>query len=237
MAIKPKDEYPGQVITTDANYPHGKARNVSVPGDGTGTPWEAKLLNDIFGFQQATLAAAGVSPSGVPDDVAASDYLTALKALTRRTIAVFDISGSLTGGDVPTGDYFTLETELASSSPTDYIVEDNAGVPADPGYRIKSLQTSNPIHLVAFTVKVGLDSVANPAIASVLLDAVSDSALFLNTRFSASNHNVPVSGIWATTLSASGAKRLRLKNQSGFDLLSPSGKLVVVRVGGMVAGW
>lgn len=98
MAIKPKVEYPYQTITTDPAYPHGKARNVTVPGDGTGTPLEQKWVNDVWGFLQAVLAAGGVTPSGIPDTASASDYLNALKAYflkspsssTDNAIARFD---------------------------------------------------------------------------------------------------------------------------------------------------
>lgn len=83
MAISPKLRYPEQIDETDlAGYPHGKAQNVAVEGDGTGTPLEKDIVNDVFGFQQAILAAAAVAPSGVPDKVGASQYLSALpKAL------------------------------------------------------------------------------------------------------------------------------------------------------------
>ncbi len=81
MALIPKDIYPAQTVSGDAGYPHGKARNRSTPGDGTGTPWEERLVNDIFGFQQALLEEALVTPSGVPDAVGASQYLDALKLL------------------------------------------------------------------------------------------------------------------------------------------------------------
>lgn len=87
MAISPKTEYSGQVDTTDSvGYPEGKARNITDPGDGTGTPWEAKMVNDIFGFQQSLLSAAGEVPSGTPDKVGASQYFDALESrITTRT--------------------------------------------------------------------------------------------------------------------------------------------------------
>lgn len=78
MAIIPSDTYPGQTLSSDPDYPHGKARNVTVSGDGTGTPLEATWLNDLWGFLQALLAEGAVTPSGDPDKVGASDYLTAL---------------------------------------------------------------------------------------------------------------------------------------------------------------
>src|SRR6185369_18065530 len=81
MALSPKATYPGQLNETDPGYPHGKAQNVVVAGDGTGTPWEERLVNDILGFQQSLLGAAKITPSGTADKVGASQYLDALKAL------------------------------------------------------------------------------------------------------------------------------------------------------------
>lgn len=81
MALVPKDKYPSQIDTSDPAYPHGKARNVGSPGDGTGTPWEEDLVNDVFGFQQALLDAASITPSGTPDKVGACQYLDALNVI------------------------------------------------------------------------------------------------------------------------------------------------------------
>ncbi len=80
MALDPSTRYAGQ-IAADANYPYGKARNVAVSGDGSGTPLEADLVNDIFGFEQALLDAVGATPSGSPDQVGASQYLDAVNSL------------------------------------------------------------------------------------------------------------------------------------------------------------
>lgn len=82
MAINPTSEFPGKIDNTDlANYPYGKARNITTPNDGTGTPWVANLLNDLFGFQQAMLNQVGVAPSGTPETIVASQYLSALITL------------------------------------------------------------------------------------------------------------------------------------------------------------
>jgi DNA-binding beta-propeller fold protein YncE len=78
MAIRPTDEYAGQTTTGDPGYPHGKAKNVGVTGDGTGTPLEEAWVNDLFGFEQALLDRAGITPSGSADAVGASQYLDAL---------------------------------------------------------------------------------------------------------------------------------------------------------------
>jgi len=77
MAIVPSTDYAGQ-IDTDAQYPQGKAKNVTIQGDGTGTPLEKAWVNDIWGFLQQLLAQAGITPSGNPDEVGTSDYWDAL---------------------------------------------------------------------------------------------------------------------------------------------------------------
>jgi hypothetical protein len=84
MAIDLSAEFPGQCDTGDAGYPYGKARNVNSPGAGDGTPWEERVANDMFGFQQALLSEGGLVPSGVPDAVGASQYLAAAKSISHR---------------------------------------------------------------------------------------------------------------------------------------------------------
>lgn len=87
MAINPGSLYPGKTTAPNADYPYGSARNVTTPGDGTGTPWEAALVNDIFGFQQALLDNAGIVPSGTPERVGVSQYLDAIRSLTVSRVA------------------------------------------------------------------------------------------------------------------------------------------------------
>ena len=81
MSINPETRYAGKINSADANYPYGSARNITTPGDGTGTPWEEDLVNDIFGFQQSLLSDASIVPSGSPDKVGASQYLEATKVV------------------------------------------------------------------------------------------------------------------------------------------------------------
>lgn len=83
MAIIPESNYPGNIIGGNANYPWGQARNVAQTNDGTGTPYEQAIVNDLFGLQQALLSEAGVSPSGAPDTALASQYLDAMKILLK----------------------------------------------------------------------------------------------------------------------------------------------------------
>lgn len=78
MALNPATKYPTQTNAPDANYPYGSAKNVIVPGDGLGYPWEADVVNDTIGFVQKLLNQAGVTPSGNPETIVASDYYDSL---------------------------------------------------------------------------------------------------------------------------------------------------------------
>jgi hypothetical protein len=90
LALKPSDRYPGQIDTSDlVAYPQGKARNRTLPGDGTGTPFERDLVNDIFGFQQALLRYAGISPSNAPDTAVLSQYLQAIDSMIPKAVDNF----------------------------------------------------------------------------------------------------------------------------------------------------
>lgn len=96
MALDYAARYPSQIDASDPAYPQGKAQNVSVPGDGTGTPWERDLVNDILGPLQAALAEAALSPSGTPDNATTSQYLDALKAVIRAPLqALIEASADL----------------------------------------------------------------------------------------------------------------------------------------------
>lgn len=77
MAIKPSTLYPGQSGAPNAGYPEGSAQNVTVSGDGTGTPLEKTWVNDLWGYLQAKLARVGIVATGTPDQVGASQYLDA----------------------------------------------------------------------------------------------------------------------------------------------------------------
>lgn len=89
MALDYALRYPGQIDTTDPNgYPQGKAKNISSPGSGDGTPYEKDLVNDLFGLLQALLFRGSVTPSGVSDSATASDYFTALRKAVIGPMAV-----------------------------------------------------------------------------------------------------------------------------------------------------
>jgi len=85
MALIPSTRYSGQVETGDAGYPQGKARNAGAFQDGTGTPLERDWMNDLWGFLQALLARARITPTNTPDRVGASQYLDAVQAVARAS--------------------------------------------------------------------------------------------------------------------------------------------------------
>lgn len=94
MALIPSTSYAGQIDDSDPEMPHGKAVNETSEGANDGTPLEQAWLNDLWGFLQSLLVASGITPSGTPDKVGASQYLDALLTLTARRYAVFSVGGS-----------------------------------------------------------------------------------------------------------------------------------------------
>lgn len=84
--INPATEYPSNVAAASSAYPYGEPRNDSTPDDGTGTPLEAKWIKDLFGWQAALMDAAGLTPSGVPDQVGSSQLLAALNIVISTAI-------------------------------------------------------------------------------------------------------------------------------------------------------
>lgn len=82
--IKLDTSYSDYVDETDPNYPNGKAIDCSTDESFDGTPILKELVNDVKGALESVVYAAeeklsGVS--GVPDNIAASDFLNALKKL------------------------------------------------------------------------------------------------------------------------------------------------------------
>lgn len=97
MAINPNTNttIAGRITAPSSGYPYGSAKNETTPGAGDGTPYFKARADDIFGFQQALLAAAAITPSGNADQVGASQYLDALHAIINAAIAAL---GTLSSG-------------------------------------------------------------------------------------------------------------------------------------------
>jgi hypothetical protein len=117
MAIIPSSKYSGQIDTSDpTGYPQGEAKNVTVAGDGTGTPLEKAWVNDLWGFLQSLLDVASITPSGNPDKVGTSDYHDALDALfagfNDTRIPTQNENNALVGTGTPSGSnvYVTEDT-------------------------------------------------------------------------------------------------------------------------------
>ena len=83
MAKRPVTFIPAsQLAPADPNYPDGKAQDVTIPGDNTGTPFLADWLNDLWGWMQALLDDAEIVPDGINESVASSQYLGAVKVVS-----------------------------------------------------------------------------------------------------------------------------------------------------------
>lgn len=88
--------FPTRSTAPDADYPTGGAQDISAPGAGDGTPWIASIYNDINGFHQALVAAAGITVSGSPETVQASQLLEALLQIqTYASITAFGADPAL----------------------------------------------------------------------------------------------------------------------------------------------
>lgn len=100
MSLVFNERFPGKTAGATNNYPYGEARNVSAPGAGDGTPWDAALVNDIFGLLQGLLVRANIPPNGQPDTALNSQYLQALLALfmpkQSPITAQLDVNGFIT---------------------------------------------------------------------------------------------------------------------------------------------
>jgi len=59
-------------------FPNIKAVNASSPNAKDGSPYTAAVIDDIWGFMQALMAAAGESPSGESEAAGASQLLEAM---------------------------------------------------------------------------------------------------------------------------------------------------------------
>lgn len=95
MAINPSVQLAPQIVGPNANYLYGSVKNQTAPGANDGTPYKAVRGNDIFGFQQFILKAAGIVPSEVPDtalDKNSSQYAQAILHLIMAA-ATFDDTG------------------------------------------------------------------------------------------------------------------------------------------------
>lgn len=215
--------YPGQVVTTDPAYPQGKARNRVGVGDSSGTPYEADLVNDLHGAHQALVAEGAVTPSGNPDQVGASDVVTATKNIADARIAA---SGRVTaasarytisGTGVSYTSNFTLAQDFADAN---YSLASNVITVAAAGrYEISVLMSASR------------SDTSNPC--SVLVELIANGQWQLGAvRFTATPaHEVMFSGTITVDLAAAATINLRSGSVSGtMSVGSTTKRLSVVRV-------
>jgi hypothetical protein len=71
--------YEDIVTNATGTFPDTTAQNVSIPGAGDGTEFVAAVVDDIWGFHQALLDYAGMTPDDVTEAAGASQMVEALK--------------------------------------------------------------------------------------------------------------------------------------------------------------
>lgn len=77
--------YPSRVDINQTGYPDSKARDLDSPG--TGTPCDERWVGDMWGAMYAILADGGFEPNEVPESLAGSQVLDAIKAIAARITA------------------------------------------------------------------------------------------------------------------------------------------------------
>lgn len=220
--------YPGQVSTTDPNYPQGKARNRTTPGDGSGTPFEADMLNDIWGFLQSLIQQSGITPSGSPDHANVSQLAEAIRQLTRRHGAswVLDNVSAAAGANyvmteqtVTEGAAFGTEYSLATGD-TEIVVN-------DPGWYLLALQANG----LSF-------SAANPLTCSLRAgngSGFGEKVEPFSTRYSADT-DLLFSFAGSTLLDLTSIASITVKNTSTVAM-TVEGIVSLTKINGGADGW
>jgi len=135
MALDPSTEaaFVGRFTAADASYPYGSTKEETSAGANDGTPFTKRRDDDVWGFHQALLVAGSVTPSGNPDTVLASDYLTAINNLIGG--AVVTDHGGLTGlGDDDHTQYILASGSRAFSGVVSGVTPTIAAHLATKGY-------------------------------------------------------------------------------------------------------
>ncbi len=207
MALNYGATYPGQMDIDAVNYPQGKPRNVVVLGDGTGTPWEKQLAQDLFGFLQACLKQGHSTISDVPDTAIASDYFDSLRKALREQSAIFDwvqSKGSLANGswEDPTSSAAAALGVFFSPAHNEWYICGSNGmvnVSRDNGRNFTRYDTGGTASVTNLAI-AGAGSVTNPTLVKVYDDKFVD---FI------ANINATSSGSWVQSGSLPNAKFLK----------------------------
>lgn len=152
MAINPNTKYPGRITAPTLAYPYGSSKNETSPGAGDGTPYELARADDIFGFQQALLAAASITPSGNSDTALVSEYLQAIVEIASGRAFNYDESGI--------ADVYVFDVQANQQGPRSYF--DGMIVKAFPGFTNTGASTGDVNGLGVLNIKL-LGGVLDPS--------------------------------------------------------------------------
>ena len=155
MAIKIYEKFAPRANPADGDYPYGSIKNESVPGAKDGTPLDAVWGNDYAGFDAALLAEAGITPSGQPDKLGASQRVEAMRKIFSNVGTVADIAagnfkvGSIIRVTDRDNDIFKI---VSGGTPDGWGVIDAGGV------NTAEIQPSRSTSILGFGAVSGLSS-------------------------------------------------------------------------------
>lgn len=93
MALNINSQFTPRANPPSADYPTGSFKDSSLPGVFDGTPLTAIDRNDLQGFTDALLAAAGITHSGTPDTATSSQRFDALVKVISAFTGITPVSG------------------------------------------------------------------------------------------------------------------------------------------------
>jgi hypothetical protein len=132
-----------------SDYPTGSFKDRSLPGLYDGTPILAADRNDLQGFTDALLLQGGVTRSGNPDTVGASDRMTALNNIIRLRTDYKPVSGG--GTFVPHGRYWITDSGTYNLPP---IVGLTNGVKVDAAWERPDIPVINVFSGAGTTIEL-----------------------------------------------------------------------------------
>lgn len=114
--------------------PYGTMRDDAIAGDGTGTPTQVNMTQDLYGGHYAVLEAAGINPSSIVDNAVTSDFYTALTLLINGSHADLPLTGSTPIILTPDAVNTTFEVDLTAGTGLDVTLPLSTMWPNDGDY-------------------------------------------------------------------------------------------------------